>query len=1412
MKNIIENFNIVLYLIIICMVITLIGSTKSFSFPTALTLSDGNVLIIDEFGIYIYDSSLTNIISTEHIFIEEDQIKTKEDLSNVILRRYKGYILSLVNYKFYFFNDKGKLLFHNSTKFVDSSYPESYALIPIIVNNDIYYYIIGYFDTSNYLNFLYYKYDIIYNTSTLIMSKIDEKYKKRYYDNGYYYYTYDFKNNGLSCDYLADIYYTQSFALACFFVVSSGYYEYLTVGFYDISDSTIENIYSYEIDSINYQNIRYIKSESNYNIKRALICVVMNDNKAYCHKFYIDSSQGIFYKTIDFKKECRNETYGMKVTYLYETQEVTFSCISTNGSIQAAFFDIDLTTPDSSIKQFNFCQTIYAHSILYITDYFVLSDVKCNGNSYPFINLMSSSDEILGQSDENDDNNDIETIITIKEEEEEKESDIYSEITEVPIMECQGLEKCSQCNKESFDKNLCIKCNNKKGYYPLYSYTQSKNNQYIECVNDFTKPRNFYFNIQNKDYESCYDTCATCDYKGDGNENNCTSCDDNYIKKPDYEDSTNCVLKCNYYYYYTTYGQYKCTSLTCPKSYSLLIKNKDKCVENCTNDNIYKYQYNGECLKECPSDTNDNNDYLCKDINKNKCLLTENEFNSLSDDFTDEDIENLAFKYAQEFKYTDNHISVYKNRIYTITFYKNGDCISDLSLQIPEIDFGECYKKIQNNYKIEDNLVIAIVDKKTEGLSYHKMISYTIFDPKEGEKIYVDDLCKDDKLIMQQNIIDKLNDSDIDIDSLLFLTEQNIDVFNLSSAFYTDICYQYHSEIDKDVALKDRILIYFPNITFCEEECEIIGVNISTLKAMCQCSFNNKDKKTINDNIIYYSQIGQIEEMISSTNIIIIKCFKEVFNSNYFKSCVGGFIILGIIFAQIIFTIAYCSNSLYYIRKYIFSITNLYLSHLSSLNNNNNSLSNHSLSIVDNNLSKKNEISLKKDERQEGNLNLEGRVGIKRLKKKGKTSISRKINFSFKNIENKMNSNKNINLVLSNDNLNDNNNNNNNSNNNYYNNSINDNTNKSNNDNINNTNKSNNNNISNNDNINNDNINNSNINNNISNNGNVSNNENVPKNQENILILSNNSFNNSIENKPKMKRRKKRGSSFVKSKKFNIDLSKDKKISLDDIPYLSNDPINKYKLSDETVNQNYFFMNIKSNLNINIEDYLKTEVDEMDYYDAIKKDKRAFCEYYRDKLKTNQIILNAFYFKEPLKPRAIKILLFILQIDLYFFVNGLFFNEEYVSQIFHLENDTFYDTFQRFLGNCFYSALVGVIVNYIIECFFIDEIKIKGILKREKENLFILKYEIVQIAKDIKHRYIYYIVISFIITIFSWYHISCFNVIYPHMKKEWIIFSIIIIFFMQLLSLLVCLLQSIIRFLSFKCKSEKIYKIGLLLA
>ena len=65
--------------------------------------------------------------------------------------------------------------------------------------------------------------------------------------------------------------------------------------------------------------------------------------------------------------------------------------------------------------------------------------------------------------------------------------------------------------------------------------------------------------------------------------------------------------------------------------------------------------------------------------------------------------------------------------------------------------------------------------------------------------------------------------------------------------------------------------------------------------------------------------------------------------------------------------------------------------------------------------------------------------------------------------------------------------------------------------------------------------------------------------------------------------------------------------------------------------------NLNEEIDSNIQEYLSTDPDDMDYDDALKLDKRKFCQFFFDKLKVNQMILNTFYTKDPLKPRPLKI-------------------------------------------------------------------------------------------------------------------------------------------------------------------------------
>ena len=227
-------------------------------------------------------------------------------------------------------------------------------------------------------------------------------------------------------------------------------------------------------------------------------------------------------------------------------------------------------------------------------------------------------------------------------------------------------------------------------------------------------------------------------------------------------------------------------------------------------------------------------------------------------------------------------------------------------------------------------------------------------------------------------------------------------------------------------------------------------------------------------------------------------------------------------------------------------------------------------------------------------------------------------------------------------------------------------------------------------------------------------------------------------------------------------------------------------------------------------EYLATAPDEMEFDDAIKRDKRSFCSYLCNIIQEKQSFAYTFISSDPINTRMIKFILFCLNIDLFFVVNGLFFSESFISELYHLEDkdETFFSFVPRTIDKVIYTTIVAVFIGYLTDFFFLGENKIKGIFKREKENRLILRRSITMLIGEIQKRYISFIIMTFVLLIISLYYILCFNYVYPKTQIEWIKSSVLIIIIMQILSLLKCLYEAMFRFLSFKCESEKLYKIS----
>ena len=364
--------------------------------------------------------------------------------------------------------------------------------------------------------------------------------------------------------------------------------------------------------------------------------------------------------------------------------------------------------------------------------------------------------------------------------------------------------------------------------------------------------------------------------------------------RPGENPGNNCVVYAEFYYL-SAYNQYKSMdTLECPLEAKYLVKNKNYCIYDCKKDKTNKYLYDGNCVESCPENTQ-NEDFVCKEnpaqVNLGKNILfLEEEENCLRI------VQNLAKLYVSEFKYTENHLSEYENSKFGVLLYKNESALNQLSLEIPKVNFQNCSEKVKQNYGIEGNLLNSIIEKKDK--KTHETF-YSFFHPVSGEKLEVNDLCKNESIIIKENITSLLNSSNnLNFKLQMSLAEQGINIFDLNDPFYKDICYDFDNPGKRDIALRDRVREAYPNAILCPEGCRNQGINLGDMTASCDCTFHD-----ITNNKVLDSLVGEVFNIIDDSNILVVKCYKYIIK--YFMRSYGGIITSIVIIVNILFLILF---------------------------------------------------------------------------------------------------------------------------------------------------------------------------------------------------------------------------------------------------------------------------------------------------------------------------------------------------------------------------------------------------------------------------------------------------------------------------------------------------------------------------
>ena len=346
-----------------------------------------------------------------------------------------------------------------------------------------------------------------------------------------------------------------------------------------------------------------------------------------------------------------------------------------------------------------------------------------------------------------------------------------------------------------------------------------------------------------------------------------------------------------------------------------IVSYKDICIDDCSYDEIYKYEYNDYCYEFCPkgSHSSKNNIYKCENYKKEcvgkypfiyknnrscaeECncknffdnICTINKYNKLSQSYLISNIsqgiqEGIINKLLEGvLNEKKNLINKENNTIYQITSSFNQNNKFDNSISF--IDLGECEEELKSAYNIlySEALIIFKIEKYIEGLLI-PIIEYETFNPKTKEKLDLS-YCKNNNLNINIYIPVSINDN------ILY-------IYNPNSSYYNDICQNNNTVIDNDFTLYERQLDFNKNnLALCQSNCIFNGYDYENKKVICLCQIQDGFS-------LYYNEYDKLifKFLIKKQlfNFYILKCCNLIFTKQGIIKNIGQYIISSIILIYI---------------------------------------------------------------------------------------------------------------------------------------------------------------------------------------------------------------------------------------------------------------------------------------------------------------------------------------------------------------------------------------------------------------------------------------------------------------------------------------------------------------------------------
>ena len=314
-----------------------------------------------------------------------------------------------------------------------------------------------------------------------------------------------------------------------------------------------------------------------------------------------------------------------------------------------------------------------------------------------------------------------------------------------------------------------------------------------------------------------------------------------------------------------SYSMKNCSELCSERKY---IIEKNKCIDSCTYDNLYIFEYNNICFTSCPNGTYLFNNYLCKNnLNQNNYYY---QINSNLDDLKKQ-YENQTF-----IDFTTEELNFIYEQLYL------------------DKEKDKLYVYIENF--ISNDSRMAIID-----------YNYKIFFENDSELNL--SLIKDDISI---NFYIPINNLELaHFNQSQYFSEQGYDIYDKESDFYHEFCSPAYVG-ENDITLKDRRKYIYPNnVTLCKENCIYNGVEREEKRIICKCNLNsNKTNENSSQNGFIEDDGNFLSYFLDNINYKVFKCHSLISSFEKLKSNYAFYGILGIFLVILILNISFYCYSL----------------------------------------------------------------------------------------------------------------------------------------------------------------------------------------------------------------------------------------------------------------------------------------------------------------------------------------------------------------------------------------------------------------------------------------------------------------------------------------------------------------------